>query len=116
MHLFVQKGMGCEPFKFDHFEFKTGVVCEICGHSLKNVYYVKSADGRLFSVGADCIRKTVDFSLKRELEVAIVTEKKAYETKRIQRAIDILGANDSREELKKQLAPDPWRAQIGVNG
>jgi hypothetical protein len=76
MHPFELKGLGCAPFSFDHFENGTGVVCRVCGHSLKNVYYVKSADGRLFPVGADCIRKTVDFNLKRELEEVILTEKK----------------------------------------
>lgn len=86
-HPFEAAGLGKAPFKFIGMEEqdlrygkailnraeyeKTGIAietkpggtCAYCGQYILNMYNVRSADGRVFHVGSDCIEKTGDRKL-----------------------------------------------------
>jgi hypothetical protein len=69
MHPFEAAGLGQAPFRFIGMVEKTyqacqgapvqpGASCDYCGQGIRYVFQVKSADGKSFGVGCDCIRKT----------------------------------------------------------
>ena len=70
MHTFEISGLGKAPFvvvqpKINAMEANLGRVwyCEHCGTTIKNRHFIKSADGKIFTVGIDCLRKTGDQGL-----------------------------------------------------
>ena len=73
-HKFEKAGLGKAPFKFLFHEYRifqachgapiqVGGSCDYCGTGISNWYWVKSADGKRFKVGSECIRKTGDKGL-----------------------------------------------------
>jgi hypothetical protein len=67
-HAWEVSGLGIAPFRFAGFEHKIfkahpdapaqpGGTCSICGAAISNICWVKSADGRTFMTGPDCVRK-----------------------------------------------------------
>lgn len=87
IHKFEAAGLGKAPFQFVGIETAAdrqsenthraahGLVyttnnatcCDYCGQGIMNAYRVRSADGRTFKVGCDCIRKTGDAGLIRHV-------------------------------------------------
>ena len=74
MHVFERAGLGKAPFRFAGFYVSTyqacadapvqpGTSCDYCGAGLTNVCSVKSADGKQFKVGCDCVAKVGDAGL-----------------------------------------------------
>ena len=63
MHVFENAGLGAAPFKFVGYVEARGSSCDYCGTSIMGCYLIKSADGRRFKVGCDCVRKTGDVGL-----------------------------------------------------
>lgn len=68
MHPFEESGFGRAPYRFDGVTRnwfsagpgdpgKPGGSCDYCGAGIAFEYWVKSADGRRFKVGCDCIAK-----------------------------------------------------------
>lgn len=68
MHPFEEAGFGKAPYRFDGVRRnwftafpgdpgKPGGSCDYCGQGIANEFWVKSADGRRFKVGCDCIAK-----------------------------------------------------------
>jgi len=119
IHKFEEAGLGRAPFRFIGVETgaeraaiqmeraSSGMVyttnnatsCDYCGQGIMNAYRVRSADGKDFKVGCDCIRKTGDSGL-----IKCVTE----EEKAKRRA-----ANRKRGEAKWQRECDLRDAFIG---
>lgn len=72
-HKFELAGLGLAPFRFigcstnvityPDGTTKAGSSCDYCGTGIANECHVKSADGRLFKVGCDCIAKVGDSGL-----------------------------------------------------
>ena len=67
-HTFTLSGLGEAPFSLVHpndpkAQENTAFFCEHCGTSLKNRFFVKSADGKVSVVGIDCLAKTGDQGL-----------------------------------------------------
>ncbi len=91
VHPFEAAGLGKAPFKFiGHYEskfqacpgapVKAGSCCDYCPASIMQVFMVRSADGKEFKVGSDCIMKVDD----RELVAAVkVVEAVAAKAKRL---------------------------------
>ncbi len=91
VHPFEAAGLGKAPFKFvGHYEskhqacpgapIKAGSCCDYCPASIVQVFMVRSADGKEFKVGSDCIMKVDD----RELVAAVkVVEAAAAKAKRL---------------------------------
>jgi hypothetical protein len=86
MHPFETAGFGKAPYRFDGVTrnwFTTGIAgdpgkpggtCDYCGAGIANEFWVKSADGRRFKVGCDCIAK-----LAKANNVAFTGDHLAYE-------------------------------------
>lgn len=47
-----------------------GASCDHCGTAIMNVYTIRAADGYTFKVGCDCVAKTGDAGLIREVKAA----------------------------------------------
>ena len=78
-HAFEKAGLGLAPFRFVGMEVKVGPIvtgmmsvgapgqpmgcCQYCSTGIKYCYWVKSADGKTFYVGSECIRKSGDSGL-----------------------------------------------------
>lgn len=68
MHPFTRAGFGPAPFRcigvrenrfeIPGFGWKPGGNCRYCGTGILYEYVIKSAEGREFIVGSDCVRKT----------------------------------------------------------
>jgi len=97
-HVFETAGLGKAPFTFvgmyvSRGPIRTelnGVVCEVgyagqpmgtceyCGNGIANCFQIKSADGKSFIVGSECVMKTGDNGLRakvNEVKTAIQHEK-----------------------------------------
>lgn len=90
IHRFEEHGLGKAPFAFvDMFQrvnqdgYPIGT-CRYCGNGIKYCYLIRSADGRSFEVGSECVKKTDDEGLKRIVDVAKQDRKRALEMARYQ--------------------------------
>lgn len=82
IHPFEKRGLGRAPFRcIGSYESKfqaipgdpscpvqPGSSCDYCGNGIMNVFVIKSADGKKFKVGCDCVAQTVQACAKTELE------------------------------------------------
>ena len=86
LHVFELSGLGKAPFKYVGYSVskyqacqgapvQPGTSCDACGTAIMNVFHIKSADGKSFKVGCDCVMKTGDAGLKRVCS-AVVAEHK----------------------------------------
>lgn len=68
VHPFERANLGVAPFKYDGYSIEKyqacpgapiqpGTCCDYCSTGIMEVHYIKSADGRRFKVGSDCINK-----------------------------------------------------------
>lgn len=130
MHPFERAGLGIAPFTFvgtyeskfqavpgdPNCPIQPGTCCDYCFQGIMYVCRVRSADGREFKVGCDCVLKTKD---KR-----ITTAAKRAENKRnteaahkradakIAAAIATLPTVESK--LRAQPHPYAWQAEKGA--
>ncbi len=77
--------------------------CDYCGTGIATICTIKSADGKTFKVGCDCVRK-VDApttKLVKAVNKAKRDMQKAREAKRIAAAFDLL---DSRDDVAAAMA------------
>lgn len=81
VHPFQRAGLGLAPFRVVEFSksvyrahpdapIQPGDACDYCGTGIMNVYHIKSDDGRSFVVGCDCVAKTGDAHLVRQVKDA----------------------------------------------
>lgn len=82
IHRFEQAGLGEAPFRFtgtvtektycacQGAPVQPGSTCDYCGTCIRYEFWVKSADGREFRVGCDCIHKTGDRGLIQQISAA----------------------------------------------
>jgi hypothetical protein len=71
VHPFTESGLGFGPFRCTgyHDHGKAGAVpCQHCGQGLRYEFLITSRDGREFGVGSECVQKTGDAGLQREVE------------------------------------------------
>lgn len=82
IHRFELAGLGKAPFHFTGnvtestycacpgAPVQSGSTCDYCGTCIRYEFWVKSADGKLFKVGCDCIYKTDDAGLIAQISQA----------------------------------------------
>lgn len=71
VHPFTESGLGFGPFRCTgyHDHGRAGAVpCQHCGQGLRYEFVITSADGREFGVGSECVQKTGDAGLQRQVE------------------------------------------------
>jgi len=129
IHPFERAGLGNAPFRFMGISEKTyqachgapvqaAGTCDYCGQGIMYVFHVRSADGRAFGVGCDCIRKcdkesVLDDAIKadavrqRAMRKAKRDEVHRKESKRIADALDVY---DNRHDIQQAFAAMPHPA------
>ena len=130
VHPFEKAGLGLAPFRYVgmvHQDIRDGVrhlgetaggcyittnpggTCDYCGMAIVNMFTIKSADGKTFKVGCDCLAK-VDAKLTVRAKVDVKAKKKAADAARIKAARESLPRAESL-----RLAPHPtaWGAANG---
>ena len=106
-HVFESAGLGAAPFRLmgceeKHFQAhpdapkQAGGSCDYCGHAIVLFCHIKSADGRRFKVGSDCVAKAGDAGLMR-----------AYKTSPSRRKL-----NKAKAIAKDQSIKDQWAALV----
>ena len=93
-HCFESAGLGKAPYKYDGmtenvFDNKDGTTkaggcCDYCFAGIRYEYWLKSADGKRFKVGCDCVAKVGDTGLLKIIQHSpeFVAHKLATENKR----------------------------------
>jgi len=110
-HAFERAGLGLAPFRYAGMEEKVYVAfpgapaqpagtCDYCGNGIKYCCHVKSADGKEFIVGTDCIEK-VHSPLNVASAVAGITDMQK-DKKRIEKEKRAARAELKREERRQQ--------------
>lgn len=88
VHAFERAGLGLAPFRFVGLEHRTykaspdaptqpGGSCDFCGTGISFFCWIKSADGKTFKVGQDCVRRVDDKPLSAEILAARKAERAA---------------------------------------
>lgn len=68
VHAWELAGLGKPPYKFVSWSYRVfracpdapaqaGATCQFCGHAIMNCCEIKSADGKEFIVGCDCVER-----------------------------------------------------------
>ena len=106
MHVFTRAGLGKAPFrcvgmtekviKYPDGTTQAGGSCAYCGTGIRYACNIRSADGREFVVGSDCVAKTDDAGLI-----------KSYKTLPAVRA-----ANRAKAKAKDDRVSAEWAALI----
>lgn len=122
VHAFERAGLGKAPFRFDGFEVRTfqachgapvqpGTCCDFCFTGISNVFWIKSADGKRFKVGCDCVEKTGDRGLRKVIDAKVAEHRRALSHKRddakIAAALEILPFVSVTLALRPH--PNAWR-------
>lgn len=119
IHRFERAGLGKAPFNvIGSYESKyqaipgdpscpiqPGTCCDYCAQSIMQVYEIKSADGKTFKVGCDCVAKTSDKALTdsvRRIKNAASRERNAAK------------AVSDRVELSALLADETGRGKLAL--
>ena len=122
VHPWERSGFGRAPFEVTGFseserDGKASATCDVCGTGIRNVCHIRSADGRSFKVGSDCVRKTEDARLVPAVDSH---ERIAQRNKRLDREVtkvravdDAVAATLARPEVKAELVkhPHPYAIQ-----
>lgn len=136
VHCFEKAGLGLAPFKLIGIQttadiaelnahraahgqmFTTnhcGGTCDYCGMAISDVYKIRSADGKEFKVGCDCVLKTgekgiVDLVKKASAEIA-TAKRHTREKAKIDAAAKLIA--DNADALAAMPHPAKWAADNG---
>lgn len=124
IHPFERSGLGLAPFRFvKYYESKyqacpgapiqCGTSCDYCGTAIMGVYVIRSADGKEFKVGCDCVYKTAKESattdaqrlaaaIRRKANAVKTAAKHARDDARIEAALAALELPAVRAKLAAQ--------------
>lgn len=116
VHPFEEAGFGRAPYRFDGVTRnwfvacpgdpgKPGGSCDFCGAGIAYEYWVKSADGRRFKVGCDCIAK-----LARKDNIAFAGDTLARDADIARRRLDRerKAQRDHEKRMADRQAFDAW--------
>ncbi len=140
VHPFTAAGLGQAPFRYigavaqdlcygqvilNREEYqRTGIAlttapggsCAYCGNYIVNMFNVKSADGKVFHVGSDCIEKVYGPTHQIVRAVAKVVadrtkaRKAARDAAKIEEAVELLTRDNVRAKLAETAHPNAFRA------
>lgn len=127
LHPFERAGLGMAPFEVIGVESKVGPLdlgnghtvgapgqpmgtCRYCGQGIRECWLIRSADGRTFDVGCDCVRKAGGVSKSKAgakaLRALAKAKRAAQAEARIAKAVELLGTPRVRELLGAQARTD----------
>ena len=85
---------------------KPGGSCDYCGASILYEFLIRSADGKLFKVGSDCVAKTEDAGLRRVVDAKVRQLKRDATHKRqdalIARGLELFARPDVQAAMAAQ--------------
>lgn len=131
LHVFEKAGLGRAPFRFVGFTvekyqanpgdpncpIQPGTSCDYCGQGIMNVCHIKSADGKRFKVGCDCVHKTGDAGLRKVVDATVRKHERDVrhlrEAAKIKLVTDFLADQTNRDALTQQPHPMEWAANQG---
>lgn len=115
-HKFELVGLGKAPFRVVGHERRVHVVlggppkpgasCDFCGTAIVDCYFIRGADGREFKVGSDCVAKTDDAGLVRQVNKAKAVARNIATDARIA-AARALVAQDAALRARLEAVPGP---------
>lgn len=130
-HPFERAGLGTAPFRVIGVECRTGPIrttdpvtgitteigspgqpmgcCQYCYQGISECWLVRSSDGKVFTVGCDCVRKTSDPGLKRGMAPLKTKLRKEREAARIERAELLIEDPAVRARLAEEPSPNARR-------
>lgn len=122
VHVFQRAGLGLAPFRFVGIEEKwfvacpgepkrPGSSCDYCGTGIAFECWVRSADGKRFKVGNECIEKAGDSGLKRA--VAPIVRKRNNDKADARIAAATARLDEVRAALEAQPHPYVFMAAKG---
>jgi hypothetical protein len=132
VHKFEAAGLGKAPFAFDHFEVmlyvipgvlqKPGGTCDYCGTAIAGAYFIRSADGQVFKVGCECVKKAGDAGLAKAIAPIEAEKRRAAAERRAAKEkaelADLLARFRSDAEMTAALRalPHPlaWARRRGL--
>lgn len=118
IHKFEEAGLGKAPFRLVGNYSKTyqachgapiqpGACCDYCGTGIMDVYRIRSADGKEFEVGCDCVNKTDDKGLVDTVKRAANKLKTARRHEREKIKIAEIKATWSDPAVRAKVAEKP---------
>jgi hypothetical protein len=126
IHEFERAGLGKAPFKFVGVAEKTyqacqgapvqpGGTCAYCGQAIRYCFGIRSADGKRFVVGSDCVDKTNDAGLRRVVDAKVNELKRTAQHARQDALIAQATAALPQAEAALRAIPHPqeYRASKG---
>lgn len=113
IHRFETAGLGKAPFRFTGMNVNTyqayqgapakpGGCCDFCGNSIMYEFFIKSADGKSFKVGSDCINKVGDNGLCLSVNRIVREQKRNSRNAAIDARIN--AAKAKLDSVKEQLS------------
>jgi hypothetical protein len=124
-HVFEKAGLGLAPFRWVGVEIRRGPMrvedpkggiitevgapgqpmgsCAYCGQGIAECHLIRSADGKVFTVGCVCVGKTGDRGLIQKTKKEANRIKKAREKERIKAAQEHL-KNEAVRMMLRQMA------------
>lgn len=127
IHRFEHAGLGKAPFRFTGTVTekvfcvpgempKAGSSCDYCGTGIRYEFWVESADAKVFKVGCDCIHKTEDRGLIKQISVAErklrdAKNKAAKDRKTAKLASRVEKAKETLSSVRGTLASKPHPSQ-----
>lgn len=83
VHIFEQAGLGQAPYTFLHVSTMPSS-CQYCSTPIIYQFWLRSADGRTFYVGSDCIHKSGDAGLAKVIDPILREHQRQLREKREQ--------------------------------
>ncbi len=133
VHRFEAAGLGKAPFQILGVEMRVGPItmrskdgvevtigapgqpmgsCKFCGQGIKECWVIRSADGNVFDVGCDCVRKTGDRGLVAQLAPHEKKKRAAAKERKVARGEAVIAEAMTLLELpevRARLAAVPHR-------
>lgn len=127
LHPFERAKLGTAPFRVVAYEYMRGPMkriengvavtygspgqpmgtCDYCGACLVHVFFVRSADDKVFRVGSDCVHKTSGTKLRQEC-AKLVREHRAQKRRESYRERQAQWALEAKEKADAWRAENPW--------
>jgi hypothetical protein len=116
IHCFEAAKLGKAPYAFlgvREFKFKAapeaptqpGTCCDYCGTGIMYAFMLRSADGKEFKVGCDCIEKSGDKGLRKIISQLEKEKRQKKAQEKRQKELD--RRNEVKREIEEILANNP---------
>lgn len=128
IHVFERAGLGRAPFRVLGVERRVGPItlcdaqgrptnvqvgspgqpmgsCAYCGQGIAECWSIRSADGKVFTVGCDCVAKTGDGGLRKQGNPHVRKLRNEAADARVAAAFELLASPAVQAALAAQEAP-----------